>query len=65
MIALLSEIMSLAFNTASNQLAAANHKGVIQLYAVGSLMKLTNIWSILLGDEIPKVVTFGQMAMRN
>jgi len=60
-----SEITSIAFDAAFNHLAAANRKGIIQLYAVGPFMGLTNIWSILLGDEIPKVVAFGPMGARN
>lgn len=63
--ALPSEITSVAFDNASNHLAVANRKGVVQLYTVGSFIRLTNIWSISLGDEIPKGVAFGPMGMRN
>lgn len=59
-----SEITSIAFDAASNHLAAANRKGVIQLYTVGPFMGLVNLWSISLGDEIPKVVAFGPTGTR-
>ena len=57
-----SEIMSLAFDAASNYLATANQEGVVQLYTVEENMRLRNIFSVALGrDDIPRAVAFGQM----
>ena len=57
-----SEILSLAFDAASNYLAATNRDGIVQLYALEATMKIRNIFSISIGGkDIPKAVAFGHM----
>jgi hypothetical protein len=56
-----SEITSLTFDAASNLLAACNRDGVVQVFVIESNLTLRNTLSIALANEIPKVISFGQM----
>ena len=58
-----SEITSLAFDAASNHLAVANRNGIVQLYTIDTMMKLRNVFSVVLPQDIPRAVAFGQTDM--
>jgi WD40 repeat protein len=60
-----SEITSLAFDAASNHLAVTNREGIVQLYDVEATMKLRNVFSVMLPQDIPRAVAFGQMDLGN
>jgi hypothetical protein len=56
-----SEITGLAFDPTSNYLAACNRDGIVQLYALDSMMALRVLFSVTVDQEIPKAIAFGQM----
>lgn len=56
-----SEVTGLAFDATSNYLAACNREGIIQLYALDSMMALRVLFSVTVDQEIPKAIAFGQM----
>lgn len=56
-----SEVTGLAFDAASNNLAACNRGGVVQLYSLDSRMGLRVIFSLTINQEIPKAVAFGHI----
>jgi hypothetical protein len=60
-----SEITGLAFDTTSNYLAACNRDGIVQLYALDSMMALRVLFSLTVDQEIPKAIAFGQMGGDN
>lgn len=55
------EVTGLTFDTASNYLAACNCDGIVQLYALDSMMALRVIFSLTVDQDIPKAIAFGQM----
>jgi hypothetical protein len=56
-----SEVTGLAFDATSNYLAACNRDGIVQLYALDSMMALRVIFSLTVDQDIPKAIAFGQM----
>jgi indole-3-glycerol phosphate synthase len=60
-----SEITGLAFDSTSNYLAACNREGIVQLYALDSMMGLRVLFSVTVDQEIPKAIAFGQVGENN
>ena len=56
-----SEVTGLAFDMASNYLAACNRRGIVQLYSLDSMMRLRVIFSFAINQDMPKAITFGQI----
>ena len=56
-----SEVTGLAFDMASNYLAACNRGGIVQLYSLDSMMRLRVIFSFTINQDIPKAIAFGQI----
>ncbi|KAK7467563.1 hypothetical protein VKT23_004616 [Stygiomarasmius scandens] len=53
-----SKVTSLAFNPANDNIAAANYRGVVQIYHLNDTYNLDNIFMSNLGKIIPKHVAF-------
>jgi hypothetical protein len=60
-----SEITGLAFEAGSNQLAVCNRNSVVQVFTMDGLMKLHVIFSVTIGDYLPKAIAFGPMSGGN
>ena len=60
-----SEITGLTYDVATNYLAACNRSAVIQLYAIDPMMILRNIFSVTIGDYIPRSIAFGPLNGEN
>jgi hypothetical protein len=54
-----SEISGLAFEGATNHLAAVNRNSLVQLFMVDSLMELRPVFSVTIDNCLPKAVAFG------
>ncbi|KAJ6540095.1 WD40-repeat-containing domain protein [Mycena sp. CBHHK59/15] len=55
-----AEITGLAFDPVSNRVAICHRKGVVQVYALDSAMKLHLIYSICISDCAAKAIAFGE-----
>lgn len=56
------EITGLAFDASSNHLAVCNCNSIIQVFGIEAMMNLRAIFSVTIGDYVPKAIAFGQMA---
>lgn len=55
-----SEITGLTYDVATNYLAACNRSAVIQLFEIDTMVILRNIFSVTIGDYIPRSIAFGR-----
>ncbi|KAJ7037649.1 WD40-repeat-containing domain protein [Mycena alexandri] len=55
-----AEITGLAFDPASNRLTVCNRDSVVQAYTVERPLTLHNLFSVTIGDFVPKAIAFGE-----
>lgn len=60
-----SEMTGLAYDAATNYLVACNRSSVVQLFAIDTMVILRNIFSITIGDYIPRAIAFGPLSGEN
>lgn len=60
-----SEMTGLTYDAATNYLAACNCNAVVQLFAIGTMVILRNIFSVMIGDYVPRAIAFGPLSGEN
>lgn len=60
-----SEMTGLTYDAATNYLAACNRRGVVQLFAIDTMVKLCSVFSVTIGDYIPRAIAFGPLNGEN
>ena len=60
-----SEMTGLAYDPATNYLATCNRSAVVQLFAIDTMVILPNMFSVTIGDYVPRAIAFGPLSGEN
>jgi hypothetical protein len=60
-----SEMTGLAYDAATNYLATCNRSAVVQLFAIDTMVILRNMFSVTIGDYVPRAIAFGPLSGEN
>lgn len=60
-----SEMTGLAYDPATNYLATCNRSAVVQLFAIDTMVILRNMFSVTIGDYVPRAIAFGPLSGEN